>query len=195
MTALRPGTMISILCLCAVACGRKTEAAKASDPNAPAVVRLPPPVIFSDTAKPDTMLRYREKVGAANSTLAQEYAVLGAAIVFSDRRMIASMYAPDAELVTPDSTYRGFVAVANRLASLGRTQSLREFNRRSRGLGIIDSVVTDSGTYVAITKRPGADSIVERGSYRTSWRIHAPPLHWVMTRDELHPSGKRGKGR
>lgn len=192
IAALRRGMALSVLCSCAWACGRKPEAAKALDPRVPAVVQLPPPVLPSDTAKPDTMMQHRERIRLARRELVPNYAILGAAMVFGDRRMIASHYAPDAVFLTPDTTLTGSVAIANALAAQGPPRSLVEFNRTSIDVTIIDSTVADSGTYKAIAKRAGArDSTIERGSYVATWRVHAPPLHWVITRDEIRPNGKR----
>ena len=140
-TVLRRGMALPMLCYCAAACGPKPEAAKALDPNAPAVVRLPPPVLPSDTAKPDTVPYYRERIRLARLELSPSYAVLGAAIVFGDRRMVASHYAPDAVLVTPESTYTGSAAIANALVALGPPNSLVEFIRTSLDLKIVDRVI------------------------------------------------------
>jgi hypothetical protein len=192
-TAIRRVMVLPMLCALVASCGKKTEPEKASDPNMPAVVKLPLPIQPSDTAKPDTMESHRAKVGAALSVLAREYAVLGTATVIGDRRMIASHYAPDAVLVTSDSSYKGSVAIANALATLGTSKSLKEFNHSSRDLQIADSTVIDSGTYTLISKRPGADSLLERGVYLASWRMHAPPLTWVIRKEELRPSAKRRK--
>src|ERR1019366_6262362 len=118
-SAIRRAMALPMLCALVAACGRKAESAKASDPNTPAVVKLPPPILPSDTAKPDTMENHRAKVDATMSVLAREYSVLGAATVFGDRSMIASHFAPDAVLVTSDSSYMGNFAIANSLAALG----------------------------------------------------------------------------
>jgi hypothetical protein len=192
-TAIRRAMVPAMLCALVASCGRKAEPAKASDPNTPAVVKLPPLILPSDTAKPDTMQSHREKMNAALSVLVREYAVLGAATVFGDRRMIETQFAPDAVLVTSDSSYKGSVAIANALAALATSKSLREFNHSSRGFRIADSIVVDSGTYTLISKRAGADSLLERGVYVASWRMHAPPLTWVIRKEELRPGAKRRK--
>jgi len=190
-SAFRRCVALPLLCAGITACAKPDARAGASDPNAPAVVRLPPPVLPSDTARPDTMRARTERVRSAQLTLASNYAVLGAAIVFGDPRMVAAEYAPDAELVTPDSTYRGIVAIANSLTALGRTNSLREFIRTSVVLRFADSTVIDSGTYVALSKRTGADSIVQRGRYATTWRVHPPPMQWAITRDRLYREARK----
>jgi hypothetical protein len=120
-------------------------------------------------------------------------AILGAAIVAGDRRMIGSMYSTDAELVTPESTLRGVVAIANALGSLGRAKSLVAFRRSSRVTRVVGSTVLDSGLYVALTKRPGADSVLERGRYSTWWRVQSGAQDWVITKDHLYrdTNGKR----
>jgi hypothetical protein len=194
-TAIRRALALPMLCVLVAACGRKAQPAKASDPNAPAVVKLPLPVLASDTAKPDTMQSHLEKTNAALAELLTNYSVLGTAVVLGDRRMIGMQYAPDAVLVTPDSTYRGLVAVANALAELSSSRSLRAFRRRSLALKIVDSTVIDSGSYTLISKRPGADSLLERGVYIANWRMHPPPLVWVIKKEEMRPSApKRKKG-
>lgn len=192
-TAIRRAVALPVLCVLFAACGRKTEPVKASDPNTPAVVKLPPLILPSDTATPDTMDSHREKMNAVRSVLVRGYAVLGAATVFGDRRMLATQFAPDAVLVTSDSSYKGSIAIADALAALGTSKSLREFNHSSRGFRIADSIVVDSGTYTLISKRTGADSLVERGVYVTSWRMHAPPLSWMIKKEELRPAVRRRK--
>jgi hypothetical protein len=42
---------LPILCLAITACGKPDARAKAADPNTPAVVRVPPPILASDTAR------------------------------------------------------------------------------------------------------------------------------------------------
>jgi hypothetical protein len=83
------------------------------------------------------------------------------------------------------------VAIANGLANLGPAKSLRDFRRRSLVTRIVDSTVIDSGTYVILTKRPGADSLFERGRYATVWRIHAPPMNWLIMHDHLYRETQR----
>ena len=184
---------IPILAFVLGACTERPAPARpnAADPNAPAVVQLPPVILPSDTAKPDTTERVRQRLAEATSALGQNYAVLGTAIVFGDRRMIASQYAPDAVLRMPGATHTGSVAIANTLAALGPPKSLKEFKRTSQGTRIADSTVADSGDFVAISKRAGADSLVERGTYVTTWRIHPPPMTWVIKTDELRPRATR----
>lgn len=194
--AARRGVALAVLCCSATACDRTPKPANATAAaDAPAVVKLPPPILPSDTAKPDTMPAHVEKLNRVRSSTTEGYAVLGAAIVFGDRRMIASLYSPEATLTTPDSTYRGLVAIANALAALGPPKSLRSFDRRSLVTTIVDSMVVDSGAYVAVSGRKGADSTIERGSFLTRWRMHPPPMHWVMTSDRLFLPTKKVKGR
>jgi hypothetical protein len=188
------GVVLPALLLGLVACGNKPGSAKMSDPNAPAVVRLPPPVLPSDTAKPDTMAEHTQKIALVRSHLMSDYATLGASIAFGDRRVIASFYAPEAVLVTPDGTRIGVPDIATTLASLGRSRSIQRFDRTPIDIRVIDSTVVDSGRYVSVSKRAGADSVFERGSYVSTWRIHQAPLNWVLKRDELRP-GTNDRGR
>ena len=191
--AARRGVALAVLCCTATACPQEPKPVNTTA-AAPAVVTLPPPILPSDTAKPDTMPAHVEKMNRARSATTEGYAVLGAAIVFGDRRMIASFYSPEATLTTPDSTYRGLVAIANALAVLGPPKSLRSFDRRSLVTTIVDSTVVDSGTYVAVAGRKGADSTIERGAFLTRWRMHPPPMHWVMTSDRLFGPSKKARG-
>ena len=191
---VRRGMALAVLCCSASACNGKAKQSNPGDPGAPAVVKLPPLVLPSDTAKPDTMQAHADKVSMARTTLAQNYALLGAAMVFGDRRTIASMYAPEATLTTPDSSYRGPAGIANALAALGPPKSLRRFERTSLASRIADSTVVDSGTYVAVSARTGADSVTERGSYLARWRVHPPPMYWALTSDRLFHPTKKAKG-
>jgi hypothetical protein len=192
-TAARRGMVLALLCSGAAACERRAKPANTERADAPAVVKVPPLVLASDTAKPDTMQAHADRVNLVRTTLATNYSVLGAATVFGDRRMIASIYAPDAELSTPDSLYRGLAAIANALAALGPPKSLRSFDRMSRTLRIVDSTVIDSGTYVMVSARAGTKSVVDRGSYVSRWRIRPAPAAWVLTYDQLRQSATQPK--
>src|ERR1019366_2482379 len=114
------------------------------------------------------------------------------AVVFGDRRMIASHFAPDAVLETADSTFRRPVEIANALAAMGASRSLRAFRHLSLDLRIVDSTAIDSGRYTMRSKRPGADSLLERGVYVARWRIHAPPLEWMIKQESLRPANRKG---
>jgi hypothetical protein len=192
--ATRRGVALPILCFLANACTPKADQRSAAkDPNTPAVVQAPSVVLASDTAKKDTTPSAVVTMDGAKRVLASNFAVLGAAIAFGDRQMIGANFAPDAEVVTPDTTYKGLVAIANGLGRLGRANSLRDFQRRSVTMKIVDSTVIDSGVYVVLTKRPGADSVLERGRYATTWRIHPPPGEWLITHDRLYRDPARKK--
>ena len=186
---------LAVLCSVVAACDQKSGPKHTAQADAPAVVKLPPPLLPSDTARPDTIEAHNQKMREAGATLERNYAVLGAAMVFGDRRMVASMYAPSATLETPDSTYRGSTAIAYALTALGPPKSLRAFNRRSLALRVVDSTVIDSGMYAAVSVRQGADSTVERGSYMAQWRIHPAPMEWMLSSDRLFRAAKKPKGR
>lgn len=187
---------LAISCACVSACGGGAKPADTARADAPAVVKLPPPVLASDTLKPDTMESHVQRMSMVRGTLAGNYAVLGAAITFGDRRMIASFYTPDAMLSTPDSTYRGVAPIANALAALGPPKSMRAFNRMSVVLRVVDSTVIDSGTYSIVSARQGIDSIVEHGTYMSRWRINPAPMSWTLTSDRLlRERGKASKRR
>ncbi len=176
------------LCLGLAACGgRKAPARAKNDPNTPAVISLPGPVLASDTAKPDTAVKNAAFRDVVRHTLAVNYAVLSAAIGFGDSHMIASQFDSAATFSTPDTTYRGR-EIAIVLARMGPTMSLKSFDRLPKVTRVADSVVVDSGAYALFSKRPGADSAVERGAYVTRWRIHAAPLDWLIVSDRLYPA-------
>ena len=191
-TALRRGMALAALILAVSACTNNsgsTPGAK-DDPYKPAVVKVPPIVLASDTAKPDTMQQHRMKMDAIRLKLAENYAVMDAAISHHDTRMLSVMYAPDAQLTTSDSLFEGARPIAVGLAQLSVARSVRSFSRQSSGFAVVDSTVTDSGSYVILSQRTGADSLFERGKYVTSWRVHNEPLAWAIHRDHLVPVAK-----
>lgn len=186
-SAIRRGMLLPLLCWVVQACSSpKSGTRAAGDPGAPAIVTRPSVVLASDTAKPSTIPRPVVALEDAKREVATNLAVLGMAITVGDRRMIGATYATDAEFVTADTTYRGAAAIANGLGALGPAKGLRDFQRRSVAMRIVDSTVVDSGTYALLTKRAGADSLMERGRYATTWRMHAQPLHWLIVRDHLY---------
>ncbi len=185
------GMALPILCLAITACGKPDSKAadpKAVDPNAPAVVKAPPIVLPSDTAKkPDPTAVTMEN---AKVTMARDFGVLAAAISFGDKQMIAAQYAPDATLVTPNGSFQGKEAIVAQFAGM---KGLKVFQRLSRKTSIVDSTVLDSGVYEIVLKRAGADSLYEQGVYASVWRVHPEPMEWVMSSDHLYPSKKKGK--
>lgn len=204
MKPARDSLIMTRFCITMVACGAlachapqdqaaRQAAQRAANPNIPAVIQVPPPVLPSDThhvvpapapSTPKEMLQ----------VLGSNYAILGLAIVSGDRRMIGATYAPDAELTTPDTTLHGAVAIAQSMGQMGPRNSLREFRRTPRATNVQDSTVTDSGAYVILSKRAGADSLVERGTYATVWRARAGGKNWVILTDHIsHMSGTRKK--
>jgi hypothetical protein len=183
---------LPILCLTLAACGKPNAAAKAADPNTPAVVKLPPPVLPGDTAKKPVPPVVSDD--EARTTLSRNYALFGAGFAFGNPRLVAESYSPTAELTTPNGTFVGQAAIVKALAKLGMDGSIKDFQRVSRVMKIVDSSVTDSGTFTIVRQRAGADSSVERGTYASVWRIHPPPMVWVMMSDHLHPApGKKRK--
>jgi len=185
-SAHRLGMALCILCAAVSACGKQDARARAANPDTPAVVKVAPPILPGDTAKRrDTTV---VSVETAKATMSRNYAVLGAAISFGDQKMVAAQYAPTASLSTPDGTFNGKAAIVHELA---RLRGLKDFTRMSFVTSIVDSTVSDSGKYVMVVKRAGADSSVERGAYAAIWRIHPEPLEWVMTQDHLYPMGKK----
>jgi hypothetical protein len=188
------GMALTILCLAVTACAKpdaRANASNAADPNTPAVVTAPPPVLPSDTIR--KVIPPVVTADAARMTLSRDYAVLGAAFAFGDQKMIVSSYAPTAELTTPNGTFTGQTAIVKEYKSFGMDGSVKEFSRRSARLNVVDSTVVDSGTFTVVRARTRADSTVESGAYASVWRIHAPPDDWVMTKDHLYPAKKNKK--
>jgi len=87
-------------------------------------------------------------------------------------------------------TAPGVANIATNLAALGRQKSLADFQRRTQRHLLVDSTVIDSGAFLITIKRAGADSVYERGSYATRWRIKADG-NWVMEQDVLKRAGKK----
>jgi hypothetical protein len=183
------GMALSILSLTAAACSKPDARANAADPNTPAVVKAPPVVLASDTAKkPDSAA---VSMLLAKTTTARNYAILGFAISRGDLQMVGAQYSPEAKLTTPSGTYAGKNAIAHLYAGL---VGLKTFQRTSRMTTLKDSTVADSGTYTMVIKRAGAaDSSVEHGSYSSLWRVHPEPLEWVMWSDHLYPVPRKAK--
>jgi hypothetical protein len=53
--------------------------------------------------------------------------------------------------------------------------------------------VIDSGTYTVTRRDRRGGTTTERGAYASVWRILAPPMDWVMTKDHLYPATKKTK--
>ena len=184
----KSGVALAILCCTIAACGGTSAPAKA-DPNAPAVVKAPPPVLASDTAKPVIPPVIADD--EAQQTLLRSYSLLAAALANDDARMAMSLYAPTAEFTTVDGTFKGKPEIAKAYGAFAAGHKLQDFQRSPRAIHVInaDSTVVDSGSYKIVLKRAGAP--VERGTYATVWRIHPPPLNWVMLKDHLMREGAK----
>jgi hypothetical protein len=167
------------------ACAPADDARKV-DPNLPAVIQVPI-VLPGDTMRSDTIAAYRERMQGAIQQLYPEYSVLAAATVFGDRRMMTAIYASDATLRIADSTYTGGVAVVNAMVTLFSRASVTEMTRQSRALNAVDSIYTDSGSYVMVSKRSGGTATSERGTYVARWRRNAGEPRWTLLYDELKP--------
>jgi hypothetical protein len=189
-SANRRGVALPILCLAFAACSKQDVRAKAAtDPNAPAVVKLPPPILPSDTAKKPVIPVVTAQDAAM--ALSQRYALLGAGFAFADPQLVREAYAPAAQLTTPNGTFTGQTSIVKELSSLGTSGSVKDFQRTSRVMKVVDSTVVDSGTFTIVRRRPGADSVVEHGFYSSEWRIHPPPALWTMTRDHLYETARK----
>jgi hypothetical protein len=183
------GMALPILCLAMTACGKPDGRSSSADPNTPAVVKVPPPILPGDTVT--KVVEPVVSTDAARMTLSRNYALLGAGFAFVDPKLLAGAYSPTAELTTPNGKFIGQTAILKEYQSFGMDGSVKEFNRQSAALKIVDSTVVDSGTYTVVRKRSRADSAVEHGAYASVWRIHPPPMDWVMTQDRLYPVAKK----
>jgi hypothetical protein len=172
------------------ACG-KTDSKQNADPNAPAVVKVAPPILPSDTAKKE--VKPVVTTGDAQLTLARDYSLLGAGLAMNDPRLLASSYAPAAELTTPNGVFTGRDAIVKEYSSFGMGGSVKAFDRHSLAMKVVDSTVVDSGRFTVVRKRTARDSTVDHGAYATVWRIQPPPMDWVITKDHLYQVGARPK--
>ena len=192
-SALRRGMALPILCLAITACGKRDAAPNAADPNAPAVVKAPPPVLPSDTArKPPPPPVVAEDI--ARNMVSRLYALAGAGLSMMDPKLITAAYSPNAELTTPNGKVTGTAAIVKEYQSFGMDGSVKEFNRQSARLKIVDSTVIDSGTYYVKRQSSRSGTVtLEQGAYAAEWRILAPPMDWVITKDHLYRVTKKSK--
>ena len=168
-----------------------TEDARKVDPNLPAVVQAPPLVLPGDTMRTDTVPAYRERMAVAIGEIYREYGVLQAAAVLGDRRMLAAIYSTDATLRIGDSTYTGSVSLVNAMAGFFSRASVTDMTRQSRAINAVDSVYTDSGSYVMVSKRAGGRETSEQGTYVSKWRLRPTSPRWVLQHDELTPAAAK----
>jgi len=180
-------TAVSMAWLTALAACTKPEDARKTDPNLPAIVQAPPIILPSDTARPDTMPEYRDRMEAARPELMREYSVMAAAAVFGDRPMLSSIYSPAVTLRLGDSTHTGRAAATVAVINFFQRSGIVELIRQSDTLNAIDSVYTDSGNYLMVAKRPGAAESHERGRYVAKWRLMPRGPRWSLLSDELTP--------
>ncbi len=186
------GMALPILCLAITACSKPDARANAADPNTPAVVRVPPPILPGDTVKKEVAPVVSSEV--ARNIVSRNYALLGAGLSLVDPKLLAAAYAPTAELTTPNGKFSGQTAILKEYQSFGMDGSVKDFQRQSAALKVVDSTVVDSGTYTVVRKSNRADSTIEHGAYASVWRIHPPPMEWLMTQDHLYPvTKKKGK--
>lgn len=119
------------------------------------------------------------------------YGVSVMAALNNDQGMVASIYGDSSAYVRPDSTVRGGTAIARYLTEAFRVNGLRSFERSRLGFRRIDdSTLIDSGRYVAIRTRPGADSLMEQGTFKTLWRARRSPRPWLILIDSIQPAAK-----
>ena len=112
---------------------------------------LPSVVLPSDTAHPDTMPAYRERMEDLKRRVSEWHGFVGAMVVFGDRKVLLSYYAPSATVRIADTTLTGAQQIANGLVDLGRRTSIREFLRAPYRVHATDSVAVDSGAYLIIS--------------------------------------------
>jgi hypothetical protein len=180
---------LPILCLAFSACSKPDARAAAADPNTPAVVRAPQPTLPGDTEK--KVVEPIINGDDARMVLSRDYALEGAGLSNLDPKLIEGAYAPDAQLTTPNGKFTGAQAIVKEFQSFGMDGSVKEFNRQSFKLSVIDSTVVDTGTYFVTRKKGAGQPVTEHGAYAAVWRIHPAPLDWVMTKDHLYPVSKK----
>jgi hypothetical protein len=183
------GMALPILCLVIAACGKPDARAAAADPNAPAIVRAPQPILPGDTVK--KVVEPVVDADDARMMVSRDYALAGAGLSMLDPKLIVSAYAPTAELTTPNGTFTGTQAIVKEFQSFGMDGSVKDFNRQSSKLKVVDSTVVDSGTYYVTRKKGTHEPVIEKGAYAAVWRIHPAPMDWVMTKDHLYPASKK----
>ena len=185
----------SFLPVVLAAVGCSSPKADMPDVNRPVVIKGPPVIIASDTAKPDTMGQTREWVDFARMThLQPDYAVAVAAATFGDRKTLHAIYAPNVELETPDGKFSGVDAVAGEMISFARRISLLEIRRAPEvTLLLADSIVSDSGAYAVVVKRGDRPALHQQGAYAAKWRMRPPGGQWLLLTDRLYPPTKDHK--
>lgn len=182
--------------LLATACGEPRAVAETSntDPNKPAVIQVPPVILPSDTATPDTMPAYMEKIASAKSEIMPEYSLITAAAVLGDQRTLATQLAPDVVIKMAGVTLTGRDPAVAGLVEFARRNSLREILRQSHVLNAIGSTFTDSGAYLMVAQRGIAKPVEQRGTYVSVWRQGSgSEPKWQMVRDELTPDAPAKK--
>ena len=192
-SANRRGMALPILCLFVLAiaaCDKKVSPAVASDdPNRPAVIKEPAPVLVADTLKPPMPTLDPKQM---QIQISPEYALMSLAMTGGDGRMVSTQFEPDATLSLPDTIIKGSVAIARFFVNFSRSRNLSYIERTSHVFSVADSIASDSGKYISVSKRPGADSLVDRGAFATTWRMH-PDHSWKVVADHLYPLTKPKK--
>jgi hypothetical protein len=187
---MRKAIVISAVAVMATACAEPKAVADASraDPNKPAVLQYPPVILPSDTAKPDTMPEYMEKIARAKSEILPEYSLITAASVMGDRRTLGAELADDVVIKMAGVTLSGRDSAVAGLVLFARRNSLREILRQSHSLNAIGTTYTDSGAYLMVAQRGVAKPVEQRGTYVTVWRRGSgTEPKWQMVSDELTP--------
>jgi hypothetical protein len=182
---------VIVLAALLIGCGGGSEAAK-SDPSQPAVVALPGPPLPKPPVV-DTTLELPDRILVARRELAADYAVAAFAAVGADLRMLNMLYSPEVVLQMGDSTFRGAGAAIAELVQFSRRNSVARVDRTPLVTRFLkDSIVSDSGTLIIVSKRAGADTVIQRGSYSSLWRIRPEGNPWQFTADRLYlPRGVR----
>jgi hypothetical protein len=181
--------ILSLFMLSVAACEKKTAVADANDPNRPAVIPAPAPILAADTLKPPQPKLDPKKIQVQ---ISPEYALMSMAMTGGDGRMVATQFESNATLSLPDTTIKGSIAIAKFLVDFSHTRNLNYLERTSNVFSLADSIASDSGKYISVSKRPGADSIVDRGSFATTWRLH-PDHSWKVVADHLYPQATSKK--
>lgn len=181
----------------AAACGGKAKPDPKSPALEPAVVSIPSDLperkLDTSAAKPKSTV-IPEAPAAREAELRSSYSVMAAMIAHQDARMLMGLFAPDARLVMPDSTYSGSMTVARAYLSRIQTKTLAGFQRTSVGTRVLDdSTLADSGTFLMTFRRTAKDSTLERGIYATRWRVRPGVGTWVILEDMLNPASATKK--
>ncbi|MDQ8153700.1 MAG: nuclear transport factor 2 family protein [Gemmatimonadota bacterium] len=166
------------------ACNTSSTPDPKAPANEPAVIDTRPPAPAVAGAAPVKLIPddYMDR----RIPIDQAYSLAGFTMRNGDIAMLASLYHPNASLKTPDTTVTGNQSIAEQWNRFARGKSIADFQRTPRSLTVADdSTLIDSGSYVIKTARAVGDTISEKGSFVTRWRIRKEAAKWVMLEDQI----------